>query len=129
MIDLKEFIEAENINKTSLSDALGITRTTLYTWLEDKKPEKIEKIIKAINFLATDLSNKIKEAGMETIAINQGQDSFQIAGLKGGNTINVGVSKENENLKERIALLEEMIKSKDDQISLLKELLSKERRS
>lgn len=129
MIDLKDFIETENINKTALSDALGITRTTLYTWLDDKKPEKIEKIIKAINQLAADLTNKIKEAGMETVTINQSHGSFQIAGLKGGNSVNLDSEKEIENLKLRLSLLEEMIKSKDDQISLLKELLSKERGS
>ena len=54
MIDIKDFIETENINKTVLSDSLGITRTTLYTWLEEKRPEKIEKIIKAINHLAAE---------------------------------------------------------------------------
>lgn len=127
MIDLKEFIETENINKTALSDALGITRTTLYTWLEDKKPEKIEKIIRGINKLAEDLTNKIKDAGMETVTINQSQGSIQIAGLRGGNTVNLDSTKEIDSLKERISLLEDMIKSKDDQISLLKELLSKER--
>ncbi len=127
MIDLKEFIESENINKTALSDALGITRTTLYTWLDDKKPEKIEKIINAINQLAADLTNKIKEAGMETVTINQSHGSFQIAGLRGGSSVNLDSEKEIETLKQRLSLLEEMIKSKDDQISLLKELLSKER--
>ena len=129
MIDIKDFIETENINKTVLSDSLGITRTTLYTWLEEKRPEKIEKIIKAINQLAADLTNKIKEAGMETVNISQSNGSVQIAGLREGSSVYLDSAKEIENLKLRLSMLEEMIKSKDDQISLLKELLSKERGS
>ena len=129
MIDIKDFIETENINKTVLSDSLGITRTTLYTWLEEKRPEKIEKIIKAINQLAADLTNKIKEAGMETVNISQSNGSVQIAGLREGSSVYLDSAKEIENLKLRLSMLEEMIKSKDDQISLLKELLSKERES
>ncbi len=133
MIDLKEFIETEKINKSALSDSLGITRTTLYTWLEDKKPEKIEKIIKAINQLAEDLTTKIKDAGMQIGTVNQSHGGVQIAGVGGGN-INIDSVKENENLKMKVTLLEQketlleaMIKSKEDQISLLKELLNKER--
>ncbi len=42
MIDIKDFIEAKKINKTVLCDVLEITRTTLYTWLEEKRPEKWE---------------------------------------------------------------------------------------
>ena len=129
MIDIKDFIETENINKTVLSDSLGITRTTLYTWLEEKRPEKIEKIIKAINQLAADLTNKIKEAGMENVTISQSNGSVQIAGLRDGSSVYLDSAKEIENLKLRLSMLEEMIKSKDDQISLLKELLSKERES
>ena len=129
MIDIKDFIETENINKTVLSDSLGITRTTLYTWLEEKRPEKIEKIIKAINQLAADLTNKIKEAGMENVTISQSNGSVQIAGLREGSSVYLDSAKEIENLKLRLSMLKEMIKSKDDQISLLKELLSKERGS
>ena len=129
MIDIKDFIETENINKTVLSDSLGITRTTLYTWLEEKRPDKIEKIIKAINQLAADLTNKIKEAGMENVTISQSNGSVQIAGLREGSSVYLDSAKEIENLKLRLSMLEEMIKSKDDQISLLKELLSKERGS
>ena len=129
MIDIKDFIETGNINKTVLSDSLGITRTTLYTWLEEKRPDKIEKIIKAINQLAADLTNKIKKAGMETVTISQSHGSVQIAGLREGSSVYLDSAKEIENLKLRLSMLEEMIKSKDDQISLLKELLSKERES
>lgn len=128
MIDIKDFIEAENISKTALSNALGITRTTLYTWLEEKRPEKIAKIIEAINQLASGLNNKIKEAGIETVSINQSHGSIQIAGLK-ESSLNVDSAKEFRNIKQSLSVLEEIIKSKDVQISLLKELLSEEKGS
>ncbi len=128
MIDIKDFIETGIISKTVLSNALGITRTTLYTWLEEKRPEKIAKIIEAINQLASGLNNKIKEAGIETVSINQSHGSIQIAGLK-ESRLNVDSAKEFRNIMQSLSALEEIIKSKDVQISLLKELLSEERGS
>ncbi|MHB1687056.1 MAG: hypothetical protein ACYCVH_06765 [Ignavibacteriaceae bacterium] len=126
MVDLKEFIEIENINKSALSDMLGITRTTLYTWLDKNKPDKREKIIQAISQLAANLTKKIEDAGINVDTTQQTSGGVQVAGVM-GSQMSIDSIKENENLKQKIALLEEMIKSKDDQISLLKELLSKER--
>lgn len=66
---------------------------------------------------------------MKAVAINKGKGSIQITGLTGENRINLNTGKDAESLNQRISLLEDIIKSKDEQILMLKDLLRKKRRN
>jgi hypothetical protein len=48
VVDLKEFIEEKKINKNDICGILGVSRATLYNWLDEKKPSQSQKIIDAI---------------------------------------------------------------------------------
>lgn len=74
---------------------------------------------------------ELRDSGVNIDSIKQSNGDIQIAGVS-GSKINVNpkdLQHEVESLKKEIQLLRETIKSKDDQITLLRELLGKERGS
>lgn len=89
MLNLKNFIATKKINKVELYTKLGISRTTLYNWLDSNSQTKRKKIIDVINSISQDLN-------IVTMDEDSPQKAMQ-AMINNGENTNSGIANINAN--------------------------------
>ena len=125
MIDLKNFIEAQKINQTALSESLGITRNTLYMWLKENKPVQREKIITAIVGLSNNILESLKK---NNITLTQTSSGNQSPNVQGENSIIINQGNEDleaykiafNSIKKELEEMRESVRKKEAEINVLK---------
>ena len=135
MIDLKGFIEEKKINKSDICSILGVSRATLYNWLDEKKTEQTDKIVDAIVKLSNSYIAGLTGGGAQTataigdgniqnskvhIPQNKADIIRQLEQLDGEKEEVKLLRRENAEQKEEIKRLNaELLKCKDQIISIL----------